>query len=115
MRPTTGYRRGDVVLVHFIFSEETGVKKRPALVVSTDAYQKGRQEAIVAAITSNLGRRLIGDTPVSDWKGAGLLYPSQVSMVIRTVKQPMIARQLGRLEKTDLDSVEKNLRIVLGL
>lgn len=115
MRPTTGYRRGDIVLVNFLFSEEAGVKKRPALVVSSDAYQKGRQEAIVAAITSNLGRHLIGDTLVSDWKGAGLLYPSQVSMVVRTVKQPMIARQLGRLERENLDSVEKNLRIVLGL
>lgn len=115
MPPTTGYRLGDVVLVHFVFSEETGVKKRPAVVVSTETYQKGRQEAIVAAITSNMGRHLIGDSILSDWKGAGLLFPSQVSMVVRTVKQGMIARRLGRLGKDDLASVQENLRAVFGL
>ena len=52
----TAFNRGDVVLVGFVFADESGRKLRPAVVLSTRAYQRGRQEVIVAAITSNLRR-----------------------------------------------------------
>jgi mRNA interferase MazF len=72
MPRTTAFRRGDVVLVEFVFSDEPGAKLRPALVVSSDGYHRDRREAIIAAITSHVGRRLVGDHPISDWKEAGL-------------------------------------------
>ena len=87
----SAYRRGDVVLVGFVFSDESGTKVRPALVVSSAAYHRRRQEVIVAAITSNTNRRLFGDHLVANWKGAGLLFPSVVTGVVRTVKGSMIA------------------------
>ena len=111
----TDYKRGDVVLVNFVFSDESGVKRRPALVVSTDRYQKRRQEAIVAAITSNVERLLLGDHRVRDWRQAGLLYPSVVTGVLRTVKRDMINRSLGSLSASDLRAVEGRLRDVLEL
>ena len=111
----TPYSRGDVVLVNFMFSEETGVKRRPSLVLSRDAYHEDRQEAIIAAITSNVERLLVGDHLVSGWREAGLLYPSVVTGIIRTVKQTMIAGRLGKLGQQDLDSVSDNLKEILGL
>jgi len=39
----TEYNRGDVVLVSFIFSDETGERRRPAVIVSSDAYHQSRQ------------------------------------------------------------------------
>lgn len=51
----TAYSRGDVVLVSFIFSDATGERRWPAVIVSSDAYHKSRQEAIIAAITSRTG------------------------------------------------------------
>lgn len=103
------------MLVNFVFTEGTEAKRRPALVVSTEAYQQGRQEAIVAAITSNVAQQLVGDHLLSDWQAAGLLYPSRVTAILRTVKQGMIARRLGRLGRTDLQAVEHKLRTILGL
>ncbi len=50
------YSRGDVVLAGFVFSDESGRKYRPAVVVSGSAYHRARQEAVVAAITSNVRR-----------------------------------------------------------
>ncbi len=112
-KPT--YKQGEVILVNFVFSDETGIKRRPALILSTDAYQQGRQEVIVAAITSNVRRLLIGDHPITDWQEAGLLYPSAVTGIIRTVKQTMIDHRLDRLTSKDFQAVERNLRQVLGL
>ncbi len=111
----TGYNRGDVVLVSFIFSDETGEKRRPAVIVSSDAYHKSRREYIIAAVTSRTDRVLVGDYLISDWQGAGLLFPSVATGIIRTVKQGMIARKLGTIPRPDMPGIENNLRDALGL
>ena len=48
----TAYKRGDVVLVGFVFSDESGWKLRPALVISSSAYDRERKEVVVAALTT---------------------------------------------------------------
>ena len=70
------YKQGDVVLVKVIFSESSGVKKRPALIISDKYYHNHRQEVVVSAINSNINRLLSGDTKIQDWQKGGLKYPS---------------------------------------
>ena len=111
----TGYNRGDVVLVGFVFADETGVKHRPAVILSSDAYLSERDEAIIAAITSRTGRILVGDHLINGWQGAGLLFPSVVTTIIRTIKQSMIARKLGAMPIPDIEAIDSKLKLVLGL
>ncbi len=105
----TNYKRGDIVLVDFGFSEGVGAKKRPVLIISSDNYHKSRQEVLVAAITSNIKRALFGDTKIDKWKEARLIYPSLVTGVIRTIKVRVIIHKLGVLSKQDFQKVQKNL------
>jgi mRNA interferase MazF len=70
----TDYNRGDVVLVGFVFSDESRRKLRPAVVISSPAYNRARQEVIVAAITSNVRRRFFGDHLLADWKERGCFF-----------------------------------------
>ena len=111
----TVFSRGDVILVAFVFAEETGKKLRPAVIISTPACHRKRQEAIVAAITSNVRRRLVGDHLIADWKGAGLLFPSLATGIIRTIKHTMIDRKLGIMPKPDMEAIDRELRRCLGL
>jgi mRNA interferase MazF len=111
----TSYEQGEVVLVRFVFSDETGAKRRPAIVVSVDDYHRGRQEVIIAAITSNVDRLLIGDHLIVGWQEAGLLFPSVATGIIRTIKQAMIERRLGIMPAVDMKAVQEKLRQVLGL
>lgn len=111
----TGYNRGDVVLVSFIFSDETGKGQRPAVIVSSNAYHQNRQESIIAAITSRTDRILVGDHLISDWHSAGLLFPSVATGIIRTIKQVIIARKLGTMPRTDMQVIDDNLKNILGL
>ena len=111
----TSYKRGDTVLVSFIFSDETGAKQRPALIVSADTYNNARQEIIISAITSRTDRILTGDYLVKNWKAAGLLAPSVVTGIVRTIKQSMIVRKLGTMSSSDLKEIDKNLRVILQL
>ncbi|MDP8262407.1 MAG: type II toxin-antitoxin system PemK/MazF family toxin [Candidatus Ancaeobacter aquaticus] len=105
----TNYKQRDIILVDFGFSDKTGSKKRPALVISIANYHKSRHEVIIAAITSNTKRSLFGDTLIENWKEAGLKFPSQVTGIIRTVHSSLIIRQLGTLPKKDFIDAKKNL------
>jgi mRNA interferase MazF len=111
----TGYRRGDVILVNFVFVDESGVKRRPSVVISSDAYNSNRDEAVIAAITSRTDRVLIGDHLISNWREAGLLFPSIATAILRTVKQEMIDRKLGSISSVDMMEIERQLRVVLEL
>jgi len=111
----TACKRGDVVLVGFVFSDESGRKLRPAVVISSPAYGRGRREVVVAAITSNIGRHLFGDHLIRDWKSAGLLFPSVATGIIRTVARGIVDRKLGVMGKADMDAVDRELRRSLAL
>ncbi len=43
---------GDVVLVPFPFTDQTASKKRPAVVVSSDALHRERVDLVVMAVTT---------------------------------------------------------------
>src|SRR5260221_1831583 len=90
----TSYSRGDIVLVGFVFSDESSKNVRPAVVISGSAYNRARQEIIVAAITSNVERRLYGAHRIVNWKRAGLLFPSIATGGLRTIKQTTVWRQV---------------------
>ena len=111
----TSYEQGDVVLVRFIFADETGSKRRPAVIISTNDYHHSRQEAIMAAITSNVDRLLAGDHLIAGWRKAGLLFPSVATGIIRTIKQAMIEHRLGVMPPADMQAIREKLRQVLGL
>ena len=111
----TSFSRGDLVLVKFVFADEKGVKQRPGLIVSTDRYHRSRRETILVAITSNLGRLLAGDYKIKAWRESGLLYPSIVTGIVRTIKHDMIAGKLGALPLAELAAVEDGLREILAL
>ena len=115
MQNTTAYSRGDVVLVDFVFAEETGSKRRPVLLLSSEQYMQGRQEVVVSAITSNTRRILVGDYLMADWEEAGLIYPSVATGILRTIKQSMIDRKMGIVSPRDLAEIESNLEQILEL
>ena len=54
MPSTTRYKRGDIVLVPFPFTDLSSSKRRPALVISPDDFNTRMQDLVVAAITSQM-------------------------------------------------------------
>ena len=109
------YKRGDMLLVSFLFYDESGLRHRPAVVLSSPAYHRNRKEIVVAAVTSNVDRVLFGDHLLAGWKEAGLLFPSLVTGIIRTIKSQMIHRRLGSIPHREMMSIDLNLHKILGL
>jgi len=78
----TTYKRGDVILVKFPYSDLVRYKKRPALVVQDETVETGLSQRVVVQITSNLNRT--GDTRVPvkkdspDGQAMGILSDSVI-------------------------------------
>jgi len=82
---TTSYSFGDIVLVPFPFTDQTGIKKRPAVIISSAAYNTARRDVVIMAVTSQSRPTGIGEVQVKDWKGAGLIKPSVIKPVIKSI------------------------------
>ena len=96
-------------MVNFIFSDESGVKKRPGLVISSNQFNNKRDELIIVAITGQIEKLRFGDYLVNDYKEAGLLRPSAVTGVIRTIKSSMVDRLLGKCSSLDMKAFYRNI------
>lgn len=109
----TGYELGDLVLVPFPFADLTGIKKRPAVIVSTAEYHRQRRDIIIMAVTSQF-RPTAGDVPVAEWEAAGLIKPSVLKPVLATIARDRIIRRLGRLGPRDRNALLALLRSIVG-
>jgi mRNA interferase MazF len=112
----TAYSFGDIVLVPFPFTDQTGSKKRPAVVVSSASYHRERADLILMAVTSQVRKSLgIGEMPILEWKAAGLLKNSNLKPILFTAKRPLIERKLGQLGEGDRASLRRSLSMILEI
>lgn len=78
----TPFKRGDVILVKFPYSDLVRYKKRPALVVQDETVETGLSQRVVVQITSNLERtgetrvRVSKDSPAGQAMGPIIWPPS---------------------------------------
>ncbi len=113
MPPTISYDFGDVVLVPFPFTDQTGTKKRPAVVVSSGGLNASRPDLVIMAITSRVGAGP-GEVVVSRWREAGLLKESICKPVFATLERALILKRLGSLVAEDRETLRAALRTMLG-
>lgn len=109
----TSFEFGDVVLVPFPFTDQSITKKRPAIVVSSQAYNSEQPDVIIMAVTSQIRPANNFDIPVTDWRAAGLLKPSVVKPVIATVEKTLVIKRLGQLSEKDQKTLAENLKSIL--
>lgn len=114
-------KRGDVVLVRFPHPSGQRGKKRPAVVVQSDAYASAVRTVVVAEVTKNLTMKndpacLFIDVSTPEGKATGLLNDSVVSgLVLDTVYTDTVAQVLGRLSPVLLQKFDDCLKVGLGL
>lgn len=111
----TTYDFGDIVLVPFPFTDQTTTKKRPAVIVSSDAYNQQRPDIILMAVTSQMRSiGYFGDVPVSQWQQAGLLKPSVIKPIFTTVEKGLILKKLGRISAKDRSVLQEAIQTIIG-
>ena len=110
--------RGDVVRVDWPFSDRTGSKVRPAIVVQSDMLNGRIADTILVLVSRT--QRAIGITEVlidpAIETQSGLRYPSVVSCNnLLTVDQAFVVQVLGRLSSAKMQEIDDRLKTALDL
>jgi mRNA interferase MazF len=111
---TIMYNFADIVLVAFPFTNLQARKQRPAVIISSDDYNRNRPDIILMAITSQIRTPLdFGEVQIEQWHEAGLLKLSVFKPLIATIEQTQIIKQMGSLQKQDTEILRNILLQVL--
>jgi len=104
---------GDVVVVDF--AGATGLKRRPAVVVSSAIYHAHRPDLILATLTSNLASATTPtDHILRDWPAAGLRKPTAFR-AYPGMAAPGSIHRIGRLTDRDWEAVQARLAAARGV
>ena len=109
--------KGDVVIVLYPFSDGSGDKPRPGVVVSAEALNAAARDVIVAMITSQVsGNPQNCEFDLADWVALGLKGPSRVRLDrLASIEVRRVGKKLGPLNASDKVHLDEKLRLALGL
>ncbi|HUG09460.1 MAG TPA: type II toxin-antitoxin system PemK/MazF family toxin [Opitutaceae bacterium] len=114
----TTYKRGEVVLVPFPFTDLSSAKQRPALVVSPDAWNASQSDVMLVALTSQIPASIpSGDIllTLEDLRSGGLPKPTLGRPTkLVTIHQALIRKRLGEISDATLTQVLLKLRDFFG-
>lgn len=103
---------GAVVTVEFPGVQ--GVKRRPAIIVSSETYHKSRPDVVLALLTSQIGGATSPtDYQLKDWSEAGLRGPSAFRAFFATLPESTVT-VIGQLSERDWAEVKSRLRLALA-
>jgi mRNA interferase MazF len=106
---------GAIVLVRFPFTNQAASKQRPAVIVSSRAYNLERPDLIMMPVTSQLRPTpAVGEVWLRQWQAAGLIKPSAVKPVIATLELGLVIRRLGALAAEDQDALRLAIGQIIG-
>jgi len=106
------YDPWEAVVVPFPFTEKAGAKRRPALVLSTRAFNENGH-TLLAMITTKSHLPWPGDTNIEELSMAGLHTPCIIRLKVFTLDNRLIIRRNGRLSEKDRKNVAKSIRLYL--
>jgi mRNA interferase MazF len=115
-------KRGDVILVDFPFSDATGSKVRPALIVQADELNQRLDDTILALITSSRSRftgsatQLPIDISTPDGRESGLRLASVVQCEnLATVDKSFAIHVIGHLSDALMRQIDHCLKAALDI
>jgi mRNA interferase MazF len=115
-------RRGDVIIVDYPFSDATGRKVRPALVVQADEFNRRLDDTILALITSSRARftgsptQLPIDITTRDGRESGLRLSSVVQCEnLVTIDKSFVVHTIGRFSAALVQQIDGCLKAALGI
>lgn len=104
------YKPFSIVVVPFPFTDSSKRKKRPALVISTEKFQKDNGHAILLMITTAKHSKWYGDLLIKDLESTKLPVESYIRQKVFTIDLRLIEKKLGVLSKKDISLLKSLLR-----
>jgi mRNA interferase MazF len=104
-------KKGDIILIPFPFTDLTGSKLRPALVLIAD-----NNDVTVSFITTQIRWQEPTDVVITSSPGNGLKKESLLRLSkLATIDANLVVGILGTLEATTIQTINQNLIKILKL
>jgi mRNA interferase MazF len=102
------YSFGDVLLLHFPFTDSSQTKPRPVIVL----IDTGDEDFLVARVTSQEAHSKF-DVVLSEWEEAGLKLPSIVrAHKLVTLHKNRIIKNIGNILEQDREHLKTTLKVM---
>lgn len=101
-------KQRDIVLIPIPFTDLASLKKRPAIVVSSDKYNESHEDIVVVALTSNIEPRDFTVTLTADDLEDGTLKVTSMIRVdkIYTLNRSIVVKTFGRIKPDILTKIK---------
>jgi mRNA interferase MazF len=106
------FQAGDVVTVDF--PGVMGIKRRPAVVLSSALYHTNRPDVILGLITTRTDRLGLTDYALADWQAAKLRVASVFRCFIVTLPPEANLARVGHLSERDWQGVKGCFQTAFG-
>ncbi|MDZ7265438.1 MAG: type II toxin-antitoxin system PemK/MazF family toxin [candidate division KSB1 bacterium] len=108
----SSYSKNEVILVRYPFSDFSGSKVRPAVVISAP---HSSTDIMIVPLTSKITPLLEGEFILSSWQEAGLNVITAIKRGIYTIDEKLVIKLIGKLDSPDSQKLESSLRDWLAL
>ncbi|MCK8825639.1 type II toxin-antitoxin system PemK/MazF family toxin [Fuchsiella alkaliacetigena] len=110
------YKQGEIVLIPIPFTNLDSTKKRPVLILSNSIYNKGTNDLIVVAITSNI--RGLNYEVIIDQENMDQGQLKRISCIrsdkIYTLSKELIIKKFGKIKNDKLEEVRNNIEELIN-
>ena len=100
------FKSFDVVAVPFPFTDRDATKRRPALVISNESFNRQHNQIVLAMITTATDNVWPSDVPLTNWQKAGLKVACRFRLKLFTLDQNLVLKTIGHLSSKDVKSVQ---------
>ena len=100
------FKSFDVVAVPFPFTDRDTTKRRPALVISNESFNRQHNQIVLAMITTATDNVWPSDVPLTNWQKAGLKVACLFRLKLFTLDQDLVLKTIGHLSPKDVKSVK---------
>ncbi len=106
----------DLLLVPFPFSDQSGRKVRPVIVISNNEFNKYSDDVIVIGVTSNILKDKYTINLTNDNLDEGRLFTScsiKIENVLKLDKD-LVVKKIGRINKETLKNIIDKLSSIIS-
>ncbi|OIO80557.1 hypothetical protein AUJ84_02990 [Candidatus Pacearchaeota archaeon CG1_02_32_132] len=103
--------QGEILLVPFPFSDQSGRKVRPVVVISRDSFNEDSEDVLVVGITSNISRdKYTLSLDNQDLITGKLITKCCIKVEnILKIDNELIVKKIGKIKREKIDEIKKIL------